>query len=185
MSPSSSRSWRSSGSSCRQTRRRGSRPEPRSPMSAIFAVVGGEPMSAADLQRALLEMATRGAERIDCRGGEAAGVAAGRFEWEMETSSGPLVVDDGDRVVVLDGSLYYRDALRRAIAGASAGHTADLAGDSAGHLLLGAYRTWGVDCARHLEGDFAFALWDREAQRLVCARDIFGTRPLFYGRNRD
>ena len=154
-------------------------------MSAIFAVVGGEPMSAADLQRALLEMATRGAERIDCRGGEAAGVAAGRFEWEMETSSGPLVVDDGDRVVVLDGSLYYRDALRRAIAGASAGHIADLAGDSAGHLLLGAYRAWGVDCARHLEGDFAFALWDREAQRLVCARDIFGTRPLFYGRNRD
>ena len=151
-------------------------------MSAIFAVVGGEPTSAADLQRAVIEMATRGAERMDCRVGDAGGVAAGRFEWEMEvTSSGPLVVDDGVRVVVLDGTLYYRDALRRAITGRSI----DLAGDSAGHLLLGAYRAWGADCARHLEGDFAFALWDREAQRLVCARDIFGTRPLFYGRDRE
>jgi len=155
-------------------------------MSAIFAVVGGEPMSAADLQRAVLEMATRGAEHIDCRGGETAGVAAGRFEWEMESAaSGPLVVDDGVRVVVLDGTLYYRDALRRAIAGATTGRTFDIAGDSAGHLIIGAYRAWGTDCARHLEGDFAFALWDRDAQLLVCARDIFGTRPLFYGRNRD
>src|SRR4051812_17355052 len=155
-------------------------------MSAIFAVVGGEPMSAADLQRAVLEMATRGAEHIDCRGGDSAGVAAGRFDWEMEaTASGPLVVDDGVRVVVLDGTLYYRDALRRAIAGATAGRAFDIAGDSAGHLIIGAYRAWGADCARHLEGDFAFALWDRDAQLLVGARDIFGTRPLFYGRNRD
>jgi len=155
-------------------------------MSSIFAVVGGEPMSAADLQRAVVEMATRGAERMDCRAGEIAGVAAGRFEWEMEaTSSGPLVVDDGVRVVVLDGSLYYRDALRRAIASASSSRPFDLAGDSAGHLLLGAYRAWGSDCARHLEGDFAFALWDREAQVLTCARDLFGSRPLFYGRDRE
>src|SRR6185369_3160235 len=138
-SPSCSRSSRSSGSSCRPTPPRASPPEPGSPMSAIFAVVGGEPMSAADLQRAVIEMATRGAERMDCRAGDVGGVAAGRFEWEMEvTSSGPLVVDDGSRVVVLDGTLYYRDALRRAIAGRSI----DLAGDSAGHLLLGAYRAW-------------------------------------------
>src|SRR5437764_7739403 len=134
-------------------------------MSAIFAVVGGEPLSAAALQRAVVEMASRGAERMDCRAGDAAGIAAGRFEWEMEAaSSGPLVVDDGVRAVVLDGSLYYRDALRRAISSANAGRALDLGGDSAGHLLLGAYRAWGADCARHLEGDFSFALWDREAQ---------------------
>ena len=70
-------------------------------MSAIFAAVGGEPLSAAALQRAVVEMASRGAERMDCRVGENAGLAAGRFEWEVEaTSPGPLVVDDGVRVVV-------------------------------------------------------------------------------------
>lgn len=29
-------------------------------------------------------------------------------------------------------------------------------------------------------GDFAFALWDEPAERLVCGRDIFGIRPLAY-----
>jgi len=155
-------------------------------MTAIFAAVGGEPLSAAALQRAVVEMASRGAERMDCRVGEGAGLAAGRFEWEAEaTAPGPLLVDDGVRVVVMDGSLYYRDALRRAIAGASVSRPFDVGGDSPCHLLLGAYRAWGAECARHLEGDFAFAIWDRDAQMLVCARDIFGTRPLFYGHDRD
>ena len=155
-------------------------------MSAIFAAVGGEPLSAAALQRAIVEMASRGAERMDCRVGDVAGIAAGRFDWEVEaTSSGPLVVDDGIRAVVLDGTLYYRDSLRRAIAGANVARPFELGGDSVGHLLLGAYRAWGADCARHLEGDFAFAIWDREAQVLTCARDLFGTRPLFYGRDRE
>src|SRR5258705_841188 len=186
MSPSCWRSSASSDSSCRPTRRRRAPPDPGSPRSAISAAVGGEPLSAAGLQRAVVEMASRGAERLDCRVGEFAGLAAGRFEWEVEaTSPGPLVVDDGVRVAVMDGSLYYRDALRRAIAGASVSRPFDLGGDSPGHLLLGAYRAWGAECARHLEGDFAFAIWDREAKALTCARDLFGTRPLFYGRDRE
>ena len=101
-------------------------------MRAIFAAVGGEPLSAAALQRAVVEMAIsrRGAHGLP-RVGENAGLAAGRFEWEAEaTSPGPLVVDDGVRVVVMDGSLYYRDALRRAIAGASVGRPFDVGGDS-------------------------------------------------------
>ena len=155
-------------------------------MTAIFAAVGGAPLSAAALQRAVLEMASRGAERMDARAGEGAGLAAGRFEWEAgATAPGPIVVDDGVRVAVIDGTLYYRDALRRAIGTASGSRPPELGGDSTGHLLLGAYRAWGSDCARHLEGDFAFALWDREAQLLTCARDLFGGRSLFYGRDGD
>jgi asparagine synthase (glutamine-hydrolysing) len=155
-------------------------------MTAIVAAVGGAPLSAAALQRAVLEMASRGAERMDARAGEYAGLAAGRFEWEAEaTAPGPIVVDDGVRVAVIDGTLYYRDSLRRAIGAASGSRPLELGGDSKSHLLLGAYRAWGSDCARHLEGDFAFALWDREAQSLTCARDLFGGRSLFYGRDGD
>jgi asparagine synthase (glutamine-hydrolysing) len=153
-------------------------------MTAIFAAVGGAPLSAASLQRAVREMASRGAERMDARVGEGAGLAAGRFEWEADpVAHGPLIVDDGVRVVVVDGSLYYRDDLRRAICAASGSRPLDVAGDSTAHLVLGAYRAWGTDCARHLEGDFAFAVWDRESRTLTCARDLFGTRSLFYGRD--
>lgn len=47
-------------------------------------------------------------------------------------------------------------------------------------LILAAYRRWGEDCVEHLEGDFSFAIWDRRAERLFCARDHFGVRPFYY-----
>ena len=39
---------------------------------------------------------------------------------------------------------------------------------------------WGDRCVNHLHGDFCFALWDEHRQRLFCARDQLGVRPLFY-----
>ena len=47
-------------------------------------------------------------------------------------------------------------------------------------LILQAYGKWGRDCAAHLLGDFAFAIWDEGEQRLFCARDHLGHKPLFY-----
>jgi len=47
-------------------------------------------------------------------------------------------------------------------------------------LILAAYRRWGDDCADHLIGDFAFAIWDAPRQRLLCARDAIGVRPLHW-----
>ena len=84
-------------------------------MSAIFAVAGGAPLAADSLERAVRHMAPRGAERIEARVSEGAGVAGGRFAWEDESTPGPIVVDDGVRIVVADASIYYRDDLRRAI----------------------------------------------------------------------
>lgn len=49
-------------------------------------------------------------------------------------------------------------------------------------LLLAAFERWDDECCAHLVGDYAFALWDARAQRLVLARDIIGRRPLHYHR---
>lgn len=51
---------------------------------------------------------------------------------------------------------------------------------SDGALVLAAYRAFGTDCVKHLRGDFAFAIWDLEKNRLFLARDQFGIKPLFY-----
>jgi asparagine synthase (glutamine-hydrolysing) len=154
-------------------------------MSAIFAVAGGAPLSADALAGAVRDMASRGAEDVEARSADGASVAAGRFAWEIESAPGPIVVDDGVRLVAVDASIYYRDDLRRAIRAATTDRPFVPSGDGAAHLVLDAYRAWGRDCARHLEGDYTFVVWDRETQTLIAARDFSGSRPLYYGRDGD
>lgn len=48
--------------------------------------------------------------------------------------------------------------------------------------ILCAYEKWGEECVEYLIGDFAFAIWDKRARRLFCARDHFGVKPFFYAR---
>ena len=64
---------------------------------------------------------------------------------------------------------------------------ADARIDGAGEVadeeaILRAYERFGDDCVEHLIGDFAFAIWDRRARRLFCARDHFGVKLFFYAR---
>lgn len=47
-------------------------------------------------------------------------------------------------------------------------------------LLLAALERSGPSGLNQVLGDFAFASWNKNAQRLVCARDAFGIRPLAY-----
>ena len=50
-------------------------------------------------------------------------------------------------------------------------------GDS--QLILAAYLRWGEECVPHLLGDFAFVIWDGPQQKLFCARDALGSKPLY------
>lgn len=47
-------------------------------------------------------------------------------------------------------------------------------------LLTLAYEKWEADCPEKLLGDFAFCIWDTRRQRLFCARDHMGVKPLYY-----
>ena len=47
-------------------------------------------------------------------------------------------------------------------------------------VILQAYLEWGDECLSHLNGMFAFALWDAREDRLFCARDRFGIKPFYY-----
>ncbi|GLK72228.1 hypothetical protein KHC23_15330 [Ancylobacter dichloromethanicus] len=54
----------------------------------------------------------------------------------------------------------------------------DRVGDAG--LIMAAYQRWGEGCVDRPRWDFAFALWDRQAGRLLLARDFIGSRPLFF-----
>jgi asparagine synthase (glutamine-hydrolysing) len=47
-------------------------------------------------------------------------------------------------------------------------------------VIIHAYDRYGADCAKHLRGMFAFAIWDERKQELFLARDRVGKKPLLY-----
>jgi len=149
-------------------------------MSVFLAVVGDASGAIDDaaISRALSAMRSAPGDRTAIWRGPRVALAVARQPWEMSASfsGNALVVTQGELAIVADASIYYRDALRDALSRARI----TPAGDSASHLILAAYRAWGEDCAAHLEGDFAFAIWDGAAHRIVAARDYSGKRTLFH-----
>ena len=89
--------------------------------------------------------------------------------------------EDGTLVVVFNGEIYNYKALHAELT--ARGHT--FATDSDTEVLLHGYEAWGSDLPKHLRGMFAFALWDRTAETLFCARDLFGIKPLYYYKKGD
>ncbi len=47
-------------------------------------------------------------------------------------------------------------------------------------LVMKAYQKWKRKCVEHIDGDWAFVLYDFEENKLVCFRDKYGTSALFY-----
>ncbi len=149
-------------------------------MSGFFAIVqhDGEPVSNAVASRMLDAMSERGADRSECWRDGAVTMGVQRNDWEFTSDfAGPvLVVQDADAVVVADARLYYRDELRRKLSTAGVRSK----GQTPSQLLLAAYQAFGERLAEELEGDFAFAVWDRRRRRLVASRDSTGSRPVFW-----
>lgn len=138
----------------------------------------GRSASAAEAERLARAIAHRGPDdRGTWRDGSVALAHAMLFTTpESHHDAQPRVDSSGDLAIVADLRLDNRDELIDAcgLAGASRARI----GDSA--LVIAAYRRWGIACAQHLEGDFAFALWDRRDQSLFCARDAFGVKAFSY-----
>ncbi len=78
--------------------------------------------------------------------------------------------------IVYNGELYNTEDLRRPLL--QKGY--QFRGHSDTEVLLAAYAAWGEDCLPRLNGIFAFAIWDRQAEELFLARDRLGVKPLFY-----
>lgn len=69
--------------------------------------------------------------------------------------------------------IHNAEALRRSLA-------SDASPQSVANLLLALYQRWGLDMASHLDGEFAFVIYDEAKQSLSAFRDRFGVVPLFY-----
>ena len=88
----------------------------------------------------------------------------------------PMSSPDGRLWITYNGEIYNFLELQAELQ--ALGHEFRTTCDT--EVLLTAYAHWGAEALNHLNGMFAFAVWDRERQELFCARDRFGVKPFYY-----
>ncbi|AGB40781.1 asparagine synthase, glutamine-hydrolyzing [Halobacteroides halobius DSM 5150] len=81
-------------------------------------------------------------------------------------------------VMVYNGELYNSSELRKKLKQ----HGYSFQGHSDTEVLLTSYIKWGEECVKHLNGIYAFGIWDVGRKKLYMARDRIGVKPLFYSR---
>lgn len=88
----------------------------------------------------------------------------------------PWSNEDKSLTLVMDGRVDNWIELRKTLLG----HGLRLRNRSDAELVLRAYELWGEDCTHHIEGDFAFMIWNDRDRSAYCARDRLGNKPFYY-----
>ena len=83
---------------------------------------------------------------------------------------------NGDVAMVYSGETYNFTELRASLV--KLGHVFET--DSDTEVVLHGYLQWGDAVVDHLNGMYAFAIWDARDERLVMVRDRMGIKPFYY-----
>ena len=82
----------------------------------------------------------------------------------------------GEYVIVYNGQIYNTKELREVLLD----NGFSFNGHCDTEILLKSYICYGKNVVNHLNGIFAFAIWNTKTEELFLARDHFGVKPLFY-----
>lgn len=96
----------------------------------------------------------------------------------IDLSSGqqPLSDPSGRYWIVFNGEIFNYPELRQFLL--EKGHSFTTQSDT--EVLVQLYAAYGKKCLPMLNGQFAFAIWDKVEEELFIARDRIGIRPVFY-----
>ena len=82
----------------------------------------------------------------------------------------------GEYVIIYNGQIYNTNELKQILIK----NNFIISSHSDTEILLKSYIHFGKDVINHLNGIYAFAIWNTKTEELFLARDHFGVKPLFY-----
>lgn len=91
----------------------------------------------------------------------------------------PMSDYNKELTIVFNGEIYnYQDIKTELI---KQGYIFRTKSDT--EVILNSYKCWGVNCLEHLNGMFAFVIYDNRNKKAFVARDRAGEKPFFYTLN--
>ena len=99
---------------------------------------------------------------------------------DIENGKQPMscVMDGVTYTIVYNGQIYNTKELREILQE----NGFQFKGHSDTEILLKSYIFYGKDVCKHLNGIFAFAIWNSKTEEIFIARDHFGIKPLYYSK---
>lgn len=94
---------------------------------------------------------------------------------DLKQGQQPMASIRGRYRIIFNGEIFNYPELTEELQ--ALGHTFRTSSDT--EVIINAYKEWGTHCVDHFNGQFAFALYDRNKRQVFLARDRFGIRPLF------
>lgn len=92
----------------------------------------------------------------------------------------PMESHDGRYVIVFNGEIYNFLDIKEEITAKMPDIQWNSNSDT--EVLLAGIEIFGLDeCVSRLVGMFAFALWDKQSEKITLVRDRIGEKPLYYG----
>ena len=88
----------------------------------------------------------------------------------------PIYNEDGNICVTYNGEIFNFPEIKQSLE--KEGHIFTSHTDT--EVLVHGYEQWGTDLLEHLNGQFAFCIFDKKQNIFFLARDRLGIKPLFY-----
>ncbi|MER9505725.1 asparagine synthase (glutamine-hydrolyzing) [Mesorhizobium sp. M0579] len=150
-------------------------------MCGIAGIVALNATAASPSRQALMQMmgalAHRGPDGRGLYRDRRAGLAHVRLSIVDLSSGQQPMADTGDTTwIVFNGEIFNYVELREKLT--ALGHRFRTRSDT--EVALHAYREWGEAAFERMNGQWAIAIWDSVANRLVLSRDRFGICPLYF-----
>jgi asparagine synthase (glutamine-hydrolysing) len=144
--------------------------------------LNGDQAGSNQLRRMIAAIHHRGPDGSGIHVAGPAGLAHARLSIiDLQCGAQPMSTSDGNLWITFNGEIFNYIELREELL--RKGHSFATRSDT--EVILNAYREFGEDCVNHLNGQWAFAIWDTKEQKMFLSRDRAGVRPLFYTRTAD
>jgi asparagine synthase (glutamine-hydrolysing) len=146
-------------------------------IAGVLRFDGNPPGTIPCIEKMLTKISHRGPDEWGIYNDDNISMGSARLSiLDIETGQQPLSSPEDDYWIVYNGEIFNYIELKKSLE--KAGHVFHTKSDT--EVLLHSYLQYGSDCLNRLNGQFAFAIWNRTRRELFLARDRLGVRPLYY-----